>query len=337
MSDAPQNPAPPARHPAHPQHRCEPLPWHRPKDAQDDPQAWQRVQAIVASAGSRQADEDLDFLRSDAVRGVGLQLDYFKPETLLRMHGVERTVVVCGSTRFREPAAARREVQALSAAAAQRPDDTPLQRRLAVARRIEAKGRYYETARELGRLIAEAGAGPADNRVLVMTGGGPGMMEAANRRAFDRGARSIGLKTTLPHEQYPSPYLTPQLCFRFHYFALRKLHFLECACALVAFPDGYGTFDELFETPILIQTRKIRPLPVVLIGESFWRRAVDIDFLVDEGVIDVEDRELFWTAETAPEIWQGILDWHAANSTSLFPAAAEPDAGGPPPMSGENA
>ncbi|MGE5116004.1 MAG: TIGR00730 family Rossman fold protein [Betaproteobacteria bacterium] len=216
-----------------------------------------------------------------------------------------------------------RHLDALRAAVAAHPDDAELQRRFAAAARVEAKSHYYETARELGRLVADAGDGPLDNRVTVMTGGGPGMMEAANRGAFDLGARSIGLNITLPHEQYPNPYVTPELCLRFHYFALRKLHFLERACALVAFPGGYGTFDELFETLTLVQTRKIAPLPIVLVGESYWRRAVDIDFLVEEGVIDVEDRELFWYAETAPEIWQGILDWHVANGTPLFAQPGE--------------
>jgi uncharacterized protein (TIGR00730 family) len=155
---------------------------------------------------------------------------------------------------------------------------------------------------------------------VIMTGGGPGIMEAANRGAYDVGAKSIGLNIHLPHEQYPNPYITPDLCFRFHYFALRKLHFLLRAKALVAFPGGYGTFDELFETLTLVQTRTIQPVPIVLVGERYWRRAVDIDFLVDEGVIDPEDRELFWFAETAQEVWDGILSWHEVNGEPLLGA-----------------
>jgi uncharacterized protein (TIGR00730 family) len=246
-----------------------------------------------------------------------LQIDYLKAELLLQRHGVEHTIVVFGSTRIPEAAAARRRVDALRTELKARPGDGALERRLAVAERIAAKSHYYDVARELGRLVGRAAAGPQDGRVMVMTGGGPGVMEAANRGAFDVGAKSIGLNIALPHDQYPNPYIAPDLCLRFHYFALRKLHFLLRARALVAFPGGYGTLDEIFETLALVQTRKIRPVPVVLVGEQYWRRAFDVDFLVDEGAIDLEDRELFWYAETATEIWQGILKWHEANGTPL--------------------
>jgi uncharacterized protein (TIGR00730 family) len=156
--------------------------------------------------------------------------------------------------------------------------------------------------------------------VLLMTGGGPGIMEAANRGAADVGAPSIGLNISLPHEQFPNPYISPELCFRFHYFAMRKLHFVLRARALVAFPGGYGTLDEVFETLTLVQTRTIKPVPVVLVGESYWRHLLDVDFLVAEGMIDVEDRDLFWFAETADEIWQSIVDWNERHGTPLMPA-----------------
>ena len=143
-------------------------------------------------------------------------------------------------------------------------------------------------------------------------------MEAANRGAYDVGAKSVGLNINLPHEQFPNPYITPELCFRFHYFAMRKLHFLLRARALVIFPGGYGTFDELFETLTLMQTRKIQHVPVVLVGENYWKQAFNVEFLIDEGVIDAEDRELFWYAETAEEIWQGILNWYRVNGNPLF-------------------
>ena len=304
--------------PAHPHIRREPLPWQAPKALEDDPQAMARVEAIMASPGYRQADQDVVFLNQDATRGVRLQIDYLKPELLLEQHGVEHTIVVFGSTRLQEPGAARRKVEALRQALADKPADEELQRRLNVALSIQAKSRFYEEARAFGRLVAASGKGPEDCRVTLVTGGGPGIMEAANRGAFDVGAKSVGLNITLPHEQYPNPYITPELCFSFHYFAMRKLHFLKRAKALVAFPGGYGTLDELFETLTLIQTRSMAPLPVVLVGETYWRQAMNVDFLVDEGVIDAEDRELFWYAETAEEIWQGIQHWHRASGKPLL-------------------
>lgn len=297
--------------PAHPQKRREPLPWHRPKPAEEDPGAPQSVRAICESPTYRLADQDADFITRPESRGPRLQLEYLKADTILADEHIDHTIVVFGSTRISEPAAARRNVDALRAAVRANPDDVATLVRLATAERILAKSHYYDVAREFGRLVGKV-ANAGRPRVVVMTGGGPGLMEAANRGAFDVGARSIGLNIELPHEQYPNPYVTPDLCFRFHYFALRKLHFMLRAKALVSFPGGYGTLDELFEVLTLIQTRKIKPIPVVLVGEHFWRRAVDFDYLVEEGVIDREDRELFWFAETAQEVWDGIVRWYEA-------------------------
>jgi uncharacterized protein (TIGR00730 family) len=298
--------------PAHPHERREPLPWHQPKPVEEDADALRRIQAIRESPSYRLAEKDIDFIRRDDIRGPRLQLEYLKPEIILSEEGIDHTIVVFGSTRIPEPAAARRQLQALRTAQAAGPGDVELARQVAVAERILAKSHYYDVAREFGRLVGDAGWRADKPRVVVMTGGGPGIMEAVNRGAFDAGAKSVGLNIDLPHEQYPNPYISPELCFRFHYFALRKLHLLLRAKALIAFPGGYGTIDELFEILTLIQTRKIKPIPVVLVGESYWRRAVDIDFLADEGVIDQEDRELFWFAETAQEIWSGIVDWYEA-------------------------
>jgi uncharacterized protein (TIGR00730 family) len=304
--------------PAHPHRRREPLPWCQPKPVEEDRDAPQRIQTIMQSPSYRQADQDIDFLNQDETRGVRLQIDYQKPEFFLQQHGIQHTIVVFGSTRIHESATAQLKVDALHAQLKAEPENSELQRRLHIAERILEKSHYYDIAREFGQLVCKAGKTVDDGQLVVMTGGGPGMMEAANRGAFDTGSKTIGLNISLPHEQYPNPYITPDLCFRFHYFALRKLHFLLRTRALVAFPGGYGTFDELFETLTLVQTRKIKPVPIILVGERYWRQAVNVDFLVDEGVIDEEDRELFWYAETAEEIWNGIQQWYEANGTPLL-------------------
>jgi uncharacterized protein (TIGR00730 family) len=310
-------PKPPAiQKPAQP--RRELLPWQRPKSPSEDEDAPAKVERILRSESYRRADEDVDFLNSDETRGVRLQIDYLKPEVLLERHGIEHTIVVFGGTRVVERVAAQEQVECRRRALRECPGDQDLAARLARAERILEKSRYYEVAREFGRLVGESGKGPGDCRVVVTTGGGPGAMEAANRGAHDVGAKSIGLNIDLPHEQYPNPYVTPDLCFRFHYFALRKLHFLLRAKALVAFPGGLGTLDELFETLTLIQTRKIEPIPVVLVGQDYWRRAFNFDYLLDEGVIDAEDLELFWYAEEAAEVWEGILSWYASNGRPLL-------------------
>jgi len=301
--------------PARAKTRREPLPERRPKPAVEDPDAPERVRRIVDSPTYRLAALDPDFMRGDDTRGLRLLLDYLKPELALQRHGVERTIVVFGSTRLCEPAEARRRVGAARArlkaagGAAAAPD---LAAKLAVAKRILARSPYYDIAREFCRLVAQANAGSEHPTTLVMTGGGPGIMEAANRGAFDVGAQTIGLNIALPHEQYPNPYVTPELCFQFHYFALRKLHFMQRARALVAFPGGYGTFDELFELMTLVQTRVMKPIPIILAGEEFWRRAVNFDFLVSEGVIAREDRDLFWFADSAQDIYDSLIAWERA-------------------------
>jgi uncharacterized protein (TIGR00730 family) len=298
----------PAREPA-PPHRREPLPEERPKPVHEDPEAGRRVAALLASPAYRAADSDLDFLNSTDARGPRLELDYLKAELLLRQHGITDSIVVFGSTRILEPKAAATMLAQTRADAAASPGDSETARRLRVAERIAEKARYYDIARAFGRIVGEAGRLRAGGRMAIVTGGGPGIMEAANRGAFDAGAPTVGLNISLPREQFPNPYISPDLCFRFHYFAMRKLHFMLRAQALVAFPGGFGTMDELFETLTLAQTRVMKPVPIVLVGEAYWRRVFDPDFLVEEGVIAPEDRALFWYAETAQEIWDGILRW----------------------------
>ncbi len=295
--------------PANPYERSEPLPSPLDKIAPDDPDAPARIRAILESPSYRLAIEDVDFLASETVRGLRLQMDYLKPELSLRANNVKRTIVVFGSSRIREPGEARRRVDALRAAVSAGGGDSEARRHLAIAERVLENSRYYDVARAFGRIVAEANAESGEGQTLIVTGGGPGIMEAANRGAFDAGAKTIGLNISLPREQLPNPYVSPELCFNFRYFSMRKLHFLQRAMALIAFPGGFGTLDELFEILTLSQTRKIRPIPIILVGERYWRKAVNFDFLVEEGVIEAEDRDLFWYAETAQEIWSGLQTW----------------------------
>jgi uncharacterized protein (TIGR00730 family) len=289
-----------------------------PDHAGDDREALARVRATVASPEYRIADHDVDFLQHDATRGLRLQLDYLKAEMELARHGIGHMIVVFGSSRVAEPAVARRRLSALRIRSAAAPGDAALGHEVRIAERLLANSHYYEIAREFARRVGASADRPHGDRVAIMTGGGPGLMEAANRGAWDAGARSVGLNISLPREQAPNPYVTRGLCLQFHYFAIRKLHFLHRARALVAFPGGYGTMDELFETLTLIQTRKIDPLPVVLVGGAFWSRAIDFSFLVDEGVVSAEDLGLFRIVETAAEIHRHIAEWHASQGRRLL-------------------
>jgi uncharacterized protein (TIGR00730 family) len=270
-----------------------------------------RVRRLVENPTYLQADEDLSFLRRPEMCGVRLQLDYWKTEETLQRRDIRHTIVVYGSTRIPAPELARRRLREARRAVREQPDARASQQALHAATRQLELSRYYAVARALGRIVGSAHRGGALSSLAIVTGGGPGIMEAANRGAHDSAAPSIGLNIALPREQQPNPYITPDLCFRFHYFAIRKLHLLERAQAAVFFPGGFGTCDELFEVLTLLQTRKIRPLPVVLVGESYWRRAIDFDFMVSEGMISAEDTELFVFRETAEDIWSAIAGWHA--------------------------
>ena len=286
------------------------LPGEQPKSPFDDPDATGAIARIMASESYREADQDLSFLQEEQTRGLRLQLEYLKAESLLRQHGIAHTIVVFGGTRILESQAAERRLREAAAVLAVGPDDPQARRQTAIAERLAGNSRYYDIARAFGRIVGHAGADRGASRTIIMTGGGPGIMEAANRGAHDVGAPSAGLNVTLSREQFPNPYVTPELCFRFRYFALRKLHFALRARALVVFPGGFGTMDELFEILELSQTRKMPPVPVILVGESYWRRAFDPEFLVEEGMIEPEDRELFGFAESAEEIWHDILSWY---------------------------
>ncbi|HET6277278.1 MAG TPA: TIGR00730 family Rossman fold protein [Candidatus Polarisedimenticolia bacterium] len=268
------------------------------------------------------AYEDLSFLNREDLRPVRLQLELLKPELILQEQGITSTVVVFGSTRTESRARIEPMVATLQKKLAARPGDRRLAAQLAVARRLLAKTRYYDEARKFAHLVSRACQTDGRCDYVIVTGGGPGIMEAANRGAHDAGAKSIGLNITLPLEQVPNPYITPELCFQFHYFALRKMHFMMRAKAMVAFPGGYGTMDELFEALTLVQTGKVKSLPVILFGEEFWSRAVDFEFLRDEGVIAPEDLDLFRYAETAQEAWDKIQDYYDKHGGSGLPPGA---------------
>ncbi|HRM71238.1 MAG TPA: LOG family protein, partial [Thauera phenylacetica] len=232
----------------------------------------------------RMAFTDTDFLLREELRPVRLQLELLKAELVQQEQGVESTVVVFGSARFKAPDVA--EVMLRDAVASG--DEAAIRR----AQQMVKNARWYDEARRFGELVTRESEALGEP-VIVATGGGPGIMEAGNRGAFDAGGRSMGMSIFLPFEEAPNPYITPELCFQFHYFAIRKMHFLMRAVALVSFPGGLGTLDELFEVLTLTQTRKIRRRPIVLIGRDFWERLIDFDVLVEHGVISPEDKNLF--------------------------------------------
>jgi uncharacterized protein (TIGR00730 family) len=294
------------------------LPWEHPKLSDEDPASLELVQNLMQSPTYKIAENDIEFLNSYEARGVRLELDYLKAELKMNEYGIEHTIVVFGSARIVEKETALKQLAKIEQKVKKNPNDRALLRELYIAERMVGKSIYYDDAREFGRLVGKSGRAAEDCRVTVMTGGGPGIMEAANRGAYDVGAKSIGLNINLPHEQYPNPYITPDLCFLFHYFAIRKLHFLNRAKALVVYPGGFGTFDELFETLTLIQTHKSDDIPVVLIGKSYWNKAIDFEFLKDEGVIAPEDLDIFYFADNAQEAWQFILDWYKQKEKPLF-------------------
>lgn len=273
-----------------------------------------RSRAITESPTYRLAYEDFDLLRQDDLRPLRLQLELLKPERILHEQGVLSTVVVFGSARVTDAGTARARLETLereAASASVASIDT--ERELARARRRVAQAQYYEQARRFAQMISSRFQQQQRHDFVVVTGGGPGIMEAANRGAFEAGARSVGLNITLPREQVPNPYVSPELAFRFHYFALRKMHFLLHARGLVSFPGGYGTLDELFEVLTLIQTGKMARIPVVLVGREYWHRAIDFDYLVDEGYITPSDLDLFTCVDEAEEIVAALECFYASS------------------------
>jgi len=248
---------------------------------------------------NRMAFADPEFLFRRETRGIRFQLEMLKPDLGQAQQGIESTVVVYGSARFAAPDEAAQQL-----ADAQARGDTHL---IAQAERAVRNARYYDQARQFARLVAEhSNRQPQANRIYICTGGGPGIMEAANRGAHDAGALNIGLNITLPHEQGGNRFITPSLSYKFHYFAMRKMHFMMRAKALVAFPGGFGTLDELFEVLTLVQTGKSKPVPIILFGTQFWKRLINFEFLVEEGTISAENLDLFHYTDDPQEAWELI-------------------------------
>jgi len=238
---------------------------------------------------------DERFLLREDLRPVRMQLELLKPELILREERIVATIVIFGSARLVPMVMAE---QALAKAEAGS-DKTAIAR----ARMALHMSRYYEEARQLSSLITKA-SHKLDEKIVVVTGGGPGIMEAGNRGASEAGGPSIGLNIVLPHEQEPNAYITPRLCFQFHYFALRKMHFLMRSAGLVCFPGGFGTLDEMFEVLTLTQTGKVRRRPIVLVGREFWTKLINFNWLVETGMIAAEDLSLFHLVETGEEAWE---------------------------------
>ena len=248
------------------------------------------------------AFDDEAFLARRETIGIRFELELLKPEILLNEHGIEHTITVFGSTRFVSyDHALDMEAKATTPEA------------LEIAKKAVLHSKYYESAREFGGIVAQYNATQSEgnNKLYICTGGGPGIMEAANRGAFEAGDQTIGFNISLPREQHPNPYISPGLSFRFHYFALRKMHFMLRARAIVAFPGGFGSFDELFEVLTLMQTKKVDRFPVILVSKSFWTEMVKFKQMIEFGVIDEADLQGVYFVETAQEAWSIIRDWYS--------------------------
>ncbi len=271
-----------------------------------------RLNDIVNHSSYRLAFLDNDFLRREDLRPLRFELELLKPEILMIEKGIRSTIVVFGGTQITEESEAAAQLDQARETLRLSPNDLALQREVKRAERINDKAHYYRECRQFARIVSEHNKKYGDGEFIVMTGGGPGIMEAANRGAHDVNADSIGLNITLPFEQVPNPYVTPGLCFQFNYFAIRKMHFLLRAKALVCFPGGFGTLDELFNTLTLRQTERMQKIPIILYGRKYWQQLIDFQFLADEGVVRDEHIELFQYADSPEEAWQIIAEFHQA-------------------------
>jgi uncharacterized protein (TIGR00730 family) len=277
----------------------------------DDHVRQENLEKILLSPSYRVAYKDVDFLSHPKMRAARIELELLKPELSFEREKIDSTIVVFGSTRIPDPVVATKQLEEARARLDETPNDPRRRRTLNRLERLAANSCYYDLARRFAALVSSEGQKSSRRHYVIVTGGGPGIMEAANRGAYEVGAKSVGLNIHLPMEQQPNPFITPELCFQFHYFAMRKLHFLLRAKALVVFPGGFGTLDELFEALALRQTRRMQDLPVIIFGREYWKKVINFHYLAEEGVIDESDLDLFCYADTAEEAWQKIVRFHA--------------------------
>ena len=270
----------------------------------------ERIKAIMNSNSYELAESDIEFLALPELRPVRMQLELLKCEMALEDAGVGSSIVVFGGTQIVDKEEAEERLSAAKKMMAEKPDDPQAKRALIRAEQNIAKVSYYDDARKFASLVSSHCQIDGKCEFVVKTGGGPGIMEAANRGAHDVGAKSIGLNITLPHEQAPNPYITPGLCFQFHYFALRKMHFLMRAKGLVVFPGGFGTLDELFCTLTLRQTERMQAIPIIMYGTEYWNNVINFQFLADEGVIGDEHLDLIDFADTPEQAWNIVAKFH---------------------------
>lgn len=281
-----------------------------------------KVNEILESPSYLPVEHDAEFLQQWETRPVRVQLELLKPEIGLKREEIQSTIVVFGGTQVVEPEVAEKKLRAAREALKHSPDDPKGKRELARLVRVAAKSHYYNVAREFAYLVSSTCQIDGNCDYVIATGGGPGIMEAANRGAYEAGAKSIGLNITLPAEQVPNPYITSNLCFQFHYFALRKMHFLLRAKAMVVFPGGFGTLDELFDALTLRQTERMQEIPIILFGREFWQHVVDFQFLADEGVVADKDLDLISFVETPREAWDIVARFHGVEGKEKLREAA---------------
>jgi len=276
----------------------------------------ERIEKILLSPSYRLVENDHEFLAKNDLRPVRMQLELLKPELTFKEEGIKQTFVVFGGTQIIPYKEAEDRLELVQDSLKEHPDNISLKREESVASKILAKSKYYDAAREFGRLLGEWLKENGRTDCALVTGGGPGIMEAANRGAWEAGIRSVGLNITLPREQRPNSYIDPHLCFRFRYFGLRKMHFLLRAGALVIFPGGFGTLDEMFDALTLRQTNRMQKIPIILYGRDFWKRVINVEVLADEGTISDRDLELLQYADDPARVLEIIKDFHEETPVS---------------------